>query len=79
MITFICIIIFRVMSLCLVQTEERLTTYYLSCSNVWYDRLTIGSNGNVGIGTTEPAEKLSVAGNIKVDGTIMWYRVCNMS
>jgi len=31
-------------------------------------RMTIYSNGNVGIGALEPAEKLEVAGNIKVSG-----------
>ena len=31
------------------------------------ERMRISSNGNVGIGTTSPAEKLDVAGHIKVD------------
>ena len=32
--------------------------------------LTTGSNGRVGIGVTVPTEKLHVAGNVKVDGTL---------
>ncbi|MDD5071492.1 MAG: helix-turn-helix domain-containing protein [Patescibacteria group bacterium] len=34
------------------------------------DVLTLTGDGNVGIGTTSPYEKLSVAGNIAADGTI---------
>ncbi len=33
-------------------------------------RLTIASGGNIGIGTTTPAEKLDVVGNIAVSGTV---------
>jgi len=33
-------------------------------------RMTIERGGNVGIGTTDPQEKLEVAGNMKVSGTI---------
>jgi hypothetical protein len=34
------------------------------------DRVTFKNNGNVGIGTTSPSEKLDVAGNISTDGTL---------
>lgn len=34
------------------------------------DRVTVANNGNVGIGTVDPAEKLSVAGNLSVSGAI---------
>ena len=33
-------------------------------------KVTIDNDGNVGIGTTNPTEKLEVAGNLKVSGTI---------
>jgi hypothetical protein len=33
-------------------------------------RFTILPNGNIGIGTTTPTEKLEVAGNAKIDGTL---------
>ncbi|MBI3977615.1 MAG: hypothetical protein HY331_05450 [Chloroflexi bacterium] len=34
------------------------------------DLIAIATSGNVGIGRTDPAEKLHVAGNIKVDGVL---------
>jgi hypothetical protein len=34
------------------------------------DKMVLKSNGNVGIGTTTPAEKLEVVGNIAVSGTV---------
>lgn len=34
------------------------------------DRVTVANNGNVGIGTADPAEKLSVAGNLAVSGAL---------
>ncbi|MBI4546399.1 MAG: hypothetical protein HY707_00340 [Ignavibacteriae bacterium] len=36
-------------------------------------RMRITFEGNVGIGTTSPVEKLDVNGNIKVSGTGMWH------
>jgi hypothetical protein len=38
--------------------------------NFGSDLMTILSNGNVGIGTTTPAEKLTVSGNISANGTL---------
>lgn len=34
------------------------------------DRMTIGADGNVGIGIVYPTSKLHVVGNVKIDGTI---------
>ena len=39
------------------------------------DRLVINSNGNIGIGTTSPTEKLQVEGNILTNGEIYSTRV----
>ena len=39
-------------------------------SGFWGDHLSIKPNGNVGIGTTSPTEKLDVVGNIAVSGTV---------
>lgn len=40
-------------------------------------RMTISSNGNVGINTTLPVEKLDVDGNIKADGILKLYDITN--
>ncbi|MCD6400219.1 hypothetical protein J7L85_05445, partial [candidate division WOR-3 bacterium] len=36
--------------------------------NTWNPRFVVKQNGNVGIGTTEPGNKLEVAGNVEADG-----------
>ncbi|HLL74046.1 MAG TPA: hypothetical protein VK421_02020, partial [Pyrinomonadaceae bacterium] len=36
----------------------------------WLGRLTVSNGGNVGVGTTAPAERLHVEGNLKVTGNI---------
>ena len=40
-------------------------------------KVTIASNGNVGIGTSGPAQKLTVVGNISIDGTSNSYALKN--
>ena len=37
------------------------------------EKLRISSNGNVGIGTSAPAEKLDISGNCKISGTLHTY------
>jgi hypothetical protein len=39
--------------------------------NIFQGKMWVASTGNVGIGTTAPSEKLHVAGNAKVDGTLV--------
>jgi hypothetical protein len=43
-------------------------TFRESLSGTYYDRLTIVPGGNVGIGTTSPAQKLEIYGNIRLSG-----------
>jgi Chaperone of endosialidase len=42
----------------------------LSLSTAGVERLTVSSSGNVGIGTTTPTEKLSIAGDINLTGAL---------
>jgi hypothetical protein len=46
------------------------TTYFYPSSTTTTPSMTLASGGNVGLGTTSPAEKLDVAGNVKADGLI---------
>jgi len=49
-------------------------TIQFSTGNWWnefYERMRITSEGNVGIGTTTPSEKLEVNGNLKVNGELL--------
>ncbi|MDD2678049.1 MAG: hypothetical protein PHN95_01370, partial [Candidatus Pacebacteria bacterium] len=39
----------------------------------------INTSGNVGIGTTEPSEKLEVSGNIKLSGASPTYKMTNVA
>jgi hypothetical protein len=41
-------------------------SFYTLSGNSSYERMRIASNGNVGIGTTNPAQKLDVNGNISI-------------
>ncbi len=43
--------------------------YYLYDANAGQTRLVVDQTGNVGVGTTSPAAKLHVAGNLMVEGT----------
>ncbi|OFY65934.1 MAG: hypothetical protein A2Y71_00415 [Bacteroidetes bacterium RBG_13_42_15] len=38
--------------------------------STWYNRLSVIENGNIGIGTTAPAQRLEVAGNIMIGGNL---------
>ena len=46
------------------------TAHPLSFGTAGASRMTIDSAGNVGVGTTAPAAKLHVAGDIRIDGNI---------
>ena len=45
--------------------------------NNYTDRLVIAGNGNVGVGTSSPREKLEVNGNISLTGTQLVYNSAN--
>lgn len=49
------------------------TTLFMSAGQ------TAGTSGNVGIGTTAPAEKLEVSGNIKLSGASPTYKITNLA
>lgn len=55
---------------------QRITVALLLCtvvneSNAQADAIKIIANGNVGVGTENPTEKLQVEGNVKVNGRVM--------
>lgn len=39
-------------------------------TNGGFERMRVDGNGNVGVGTTSPTEKLEVSGNVKLSGDI---------
>lgn len=51
------------------KTERGIPTFYDKYDGNWHRSLSL-KNGNIGIGTYTPTEKLDVIGNIKASGTI---------
>jgi hypothetical protein len=69
-------------------TNSQFVTYYRTGSSGFYsiytnggERITVlGSNGNVGIGTTSPSQKLEIAGNISLtQGANRFLRIGSLS
>lgn len=53
------------------DTQIKFTTDTIGFDTAGSERLTIKSDGDIGVGTTSPGEKLEVSGNIKASGTLV--------